>query len=396
MAQKDFIKFKSTADSLKNAYLRYNFSDIQGNAFNGVYADVKGRMYEPWIDISGRTNSYNADELIENPVGIIESVIRDMVFAEYNLEVSAVFIALNNSYFEFNGSTHALLSTKDDYYNNAYLINVTRNWSRKVTDYDGTNKRLYVPTATTGTVGDKCYIINTQNDMINTISFDSAMSNRSTWKFAFSLDQQIEAYSLLQQIAFESRVAIHKNYNQYRVTPISTGTTVGTLSQPLIERNGNLMMEVSLTDIDEIFTEYVINYNFLFHENKYAKTLYCNKDEASSTVSSALKTRCKNAEVNYRLQRKLEINLDFIYDDTTALEFLTRMIINHTQQGLIVGYVGDIKNHIKYEKGDLVKINVPSRIPASKNNVSQFMIVKQDLPFKRGGEVILKLVEILE
>lgn len=396
MAQSDFIKSKSTMESLQKAYLRYNFSDIQGNAFNGVYADVQGRMYGGWIDLAGRSNSYSEGGLIQNPVGIIESIIRDMVFAEYNLEASSVFLALNNSYFEFNGTTHSLLSTVNDYYNNAYLVNVSQNWCEKVTDYTGSNKRLLIPSASLGLVGDKCYITNTADGMIDTTSFDSAMSNRSSWGFAFSLDQQIEAYSLLQQIAFESQVAIHKNYNKYKVTPLTTGTTVGTLSMPLIERNGNLMMEVFLTDIDEIFTEYVINYGFLFQENKYIKTLYCNKDEASSTVSSALKTRCKNAETNYRVQRKLEIYLDFVYLDATALEFLTRMVINHTQQGLIVGYIGDIKNHIKYEKGDLVKINVPSRIPASKNNSSQFMIVKQDLPFKRGGEVILKLVEILE
>lgn len=40
-------------------------------------AAVKGRMFGSWIDEGGRSNSYNANDLIEDPAFIIESILRD-------------------------------------------------------------------------------------------------------------------------------------------------------------------------------------------------------------------------------------------------------------------------------------------------------------------------------
>lgn len=42
-----------------------------------VFVEGEGRTYGSWIDGGGRSNSYNSGDLIENPVGILESISRD-------------------------------------------------------------------------------------------------------------------------------------------------------------------------------------------------------------------------------------------------------------------------------------------------------------------------------
>ena len=391
---------KDTTKKLKQlveAYHKYNFSNIHYEAKNDIYAYLQGMYFDDWIDLSGRSNSYNAGDLIENPVYIIESIIRDVILTERDLEYFSY--STTGNWIRFSGSSHSLLYETDDYYNDAYLVNVTKSWSKKIIDYDGTQKLIYVSSIVGGDVGvnDKFYIKNIKgNELIDANSFDTAASQRSSWKFSVDLDSEIEAHTFLDNIAFEAQCALYKNYKKYRIVPLESGTTVGTLSNPLIEKKSNILVDGTLSSRDDIFTDFEINYAYLPQENKYAKTLTCNKDEVSNSSLSSYKTNCENAAKNYRTSKPLTINLDFIYDDTTALEFTKRIIVEKTFQRLLVGYVGAPKDHIQYEKGDLVKINVPERIPASKNNSAQFLITKSDISFMDGlPEIKFKLVEMV-
>ena len=387
-------KFKQ----LRANYLKYNFGDVSTNSNSDVYANVKGRMYGDWIDLSGRSNSYSSGDLIENPIGLIESIIRDEILSEHNLIVSA-YSTIDKT-ITFGGTTYYLSNTENNYYQNAYIHNIDKNWVRKIDSHSGSLKKVTLTSLAPGDIsnGDRCYITNIQgNNLIDYSSFDTAMGSRSGWDFALSLDSKIEGYSLLDQLCFEAQVMLYKNYDKYYIKTIGTGTSVGTLSNPLKERNSNLMLDVSLSDIQDVYTDFIVNYAFLPNENSYAKTLYCNKSSSNNALlSSTYRGYCADAETNYKVIRKLEINLDFVHDETTAVYFLQRLIKEKTRQRMIVGYIGDTENHIQYEKGDLVLINVPERIPTSKNNSTQFLIVKQDLPFKRGNtEVIFKLVEMI-
>lgn len=42
-----------------------------------IFAECEGRVYGSWIDDGGRSNSYNQNDLIENPAHIIESILRE-------------------------------------------------------------------------------------------------------------------------------------------------------------------------------------------------------------------------------------------------------------------------------------------------------------------------------
>ena len=393
---KDIVK---KVKQLRANYLRYNLGDVSTNSNSDVYAYAKGRMYGGWIDHTGRSNSYNEGDLIENPVGIVESIIRDEILSEHRLVVSSVGMLAINS-LSFNGSTHVLMYDTENYYANAYVHNIDKDWTAKVSYYEGSTKTCALSSITVLDidVGDRCYITNIKGDeLIDITTFDSSLSSKSSWKMALSLDTKIEAYSLLDQICFEAQLMLYKNYDKYYIKPIGSGSSVGTLTKPLIERNGNKLIDVSLSSIEDVYTDFTIHYAFLANENSYAKTIVCNKDTTNSTyITSSYKTLCSNAEDNYKLKRKLEINLDFIHDEATAAYFLQRIIKEKTKQKTLVGYSGDVQNHIQYEKGDLVKINVPDRITASQNNTTVFLITKQDIYFQRGNtQINFKLVETI-
>lgn len=44
-----------------------------------MWGQIKGRMFSSWIDNPGRSNSYNQNDLIEDPAFIIESLLRDEI-----------------------------------------------------------------------------------------------------------------------------------------------------------------------------------------------------------------------------------------------------------------------------------------------------------------------------
>lgn len=59
------------------------------NISTRIFVECTGRKFGSWIDEGGRSNSYNENDLIENPAHIIESVLRD----ELGLSASDVDVA---------------------------------------------------------------------------------------------------------------------------------------------------------------------------------------------------------------------------------------------------------------------------------------------------------------
>lgn len=117
-----------------------------------------------------RVNTYSNGDLIENPAYIIESILRDWVLAEYNLKIDSV----NSANILIDGSVNStpLKVAINDYYNGAYLVNVTRNERYIISDYNGSTKTLTLDSAPSGwSAGDNCYIKNI-NANIDTDSFD--------------------------------------------------------------------------------------------------------------------------------------------------------------------------------------------------------------------------------
>lgn len=62
-----------------------------------ILAEVKGRMFGTWIDEGGRSNTYNANDLIEDPAFIIESILRDELgLASADIDTASFDAAANS------------------------------------------------------------------------------------------------------------------------------------------------------------------------------------------------------------------------------------------------------------------------------------------------------------
>lgn len=117
-----------------------------------------------------RPNTYNTDDLIENPAYVVESLLRDWILAEYNLKIDSISTADILIDGSVNGTP--LNVAINDYYNGAYLVNVTRNERYGVSDYNGSTKTLTLDSTPSGwSAGDKCYLKNV-NANIDENSFD--------------------------------------------------------------------------------------------------------------------------------------------------------------------------------------------------------------------------------
>lgn len=67
-----------------------------GQSSVAAYAACKGRAYGAWIDEVGRTNSYNAGDVIEDPAGIIEDILRsELGLASEDIDVASFDLAYN-------------------------------------------------------------------------------------------------------------------------------------------------------------------------------------------------------------------------------------------------------------------------------------------------------------
>jgi hypothetical protein len=61
-----------------------------------IYAAVKGRKFGAWIDEGGRSNSYNENNLIEDPAFIVESILRDELgFVSADIDTASFDAAAN-------------------------------------------------------------------------------------------------------------------------------------------------------------------------------------------------------------------------------------------------------------------------------------------------------------
>lgn len=383
--------------------------DKSTKIFNKIVAFAKGRMFDD-IMLAGRSNGYNVGDLIENPAYIIESLIRHELASEIDLIASSVTLSSGYTKIAFNSTSGYLLSDLDGYYETAYLHNITKDYIALVEFYVGSTKEVYIDgsyytdTATT----DKYKMINIKGDtLIDTTSFDyvgnATNGVRKDWKFAKSINEINTFGDIVKRLCFESFTSIVKSGTKYKLIPVLESRPIvhGILDNPLYS-NGMPLINYTYTQLDSIYTDYEINYCYENGRNEYSKTIVVNNNfgtnigEGSIVVAFAEEqVKIKNAIKNYKVSKKFVYSCDWICDNTTAGYFTRRIIDLYTKQRLIVTYTGDIKNHIQYEVGDVVKINYPKMIPASLNNSAQFQIQGKSIDMtKRNGSVTFSLLEI--
>lgn len=355
------------------------------------YGYAEGRNFGGWI--TGR-NDYTTSSLITLAPYIIESIFRDEIWVERDLVITKT----NDTTFYCN----TLSSSTADYYNGATITNITMNETDTIADFVySTNKIMTTTNAHSGwSSNDKVVVSNIQSH-IDTDSFDKAgykakvAGTRSGWVFARYINSKESCIDLLSSLCFESHTMLFKSYNEWKLKALDTQSSEdGTLSNPLF--NGTqYMLDWELSPLEDVYTDFTINYGYDYAKGIYSGTQFVNKDRSSNASLDAYKTDCSNAVTNYKLRRKFEYNAEWIYDDTTAINLLQKLVKWYTIQRMMVDYTGDVSNHIQWELGDVALIN-HSRIPTGKKNTTQFMVVQQRIkPIKGRPEVNLKLMELV-
>jgi len=367
----------------------------QGELLSDVFAKIKGRGFDYWVDFDSRDNGYDEDDLIENPAYIVESLLRDEIFTERDLTITD---SVSSYVKEING----LVSSEDDYYNGAVLHNLTVGSSVVIADYDGATKRVTLAEADATNDDDKVFITNIQgNNKIDTTTFDLVGNTinglRKDWKFAKSVYQEGFAETLFSELLYESRCILFTSFDKYKLVAIdSTPTEVATWTKPLMQ-GGKLLANASLSPIRQLLNEYRINYAYDYASGQHNKTLFVNKSGASSelTNGATYQATCKTLFDNYKIINRFEYNCNWIYDSATAELFFNKIFEWYSKQRLIVNWATPVSNYLQYEVGDIIKLNNADIIPTGINNVSKFMIMENPLKPLPGAPFInFKLVEI--
>jgi len=387
----------------KDFFDKYNNLNSPYRNENDVVAYAKGRMFDTCMTY-GRSHGYSNNELINTPAYIIESLIRHEILSEIDLIASNISTGAEYTTIDFNGVSNSLNNTTDDYYNGAYLINFTQDWVAEVLDYVGYHKRVYIDNSYTIDIKDKYKIFNINgNSLIDTASFDyvgnKTNGKRKNWIIGSSIKDKEKFENILKKICFETFISLAKSGSKYKLFPVleSKTTVDGVLSNPMYT-NSMPMIFLNFTSYENIYTEYEIEYGYEYGRNEYQSKFIINDKTATTIAGDNFdneKLKIKNAINNYKVSKKFVYSCDWIYDESTAVLFTKKIIDLYTKQRLIVTYTGDIKNHIQYEVGDVVKINYPKMIPASLNNSAQFQIQGKSIDMtKRNGSVTFSLLEI--
>jgi hypothetical protein len=388
-----------------------------------------------------RIISQTAGDLINTPGLIFESLYRDHIKTEMELEIATV-----------SGSDISMVMVNGNVYaSDSILVNVTRNEEFFVSAYDD-NVTLTVNGTPTGwATGDQCYLKNV-NVIIDADSIDvldsvdtatgtttstsagklvdtgasflttakagqivknttdttytyihSVDSNttltlendiftsgegyllhgkRKGWLLGKCFTEQQDSRTVLKQLMYETHCILTKSYDKLRIIDLQNGNTVGTLTTPA-RQNGRPLVSAQLTPRENIFTQFTLNYDWDYSSQTYRKKISVSKNSSSNAYLSDLETVCAAAEADYKVKNLFEYSADYIHDDDTANMFLECLVNWFTYQRLIVYWTGDVKNHILYEKGDRVKIDFNYMMPVGVNNLSQFMIVNKTIDLKK-------------
>lgn len=375
------------------------FSASQGTV-NNSFAKGKGRMFGKWVDDNSRSNGYDENDLIQNPAYIIESIIRDEILVVRDMVLQFTSTGLGKDVIECAD----LPSMPNDFYNGAEFFNVTTGHKGYVYDYTQSGNVMTIDAAD-GSIADddKFFLTNVDGEnKIDYASFDvvgnSSSGKRNGWIFAKSIYQKENADSIISRLLFESRCIMIETAGKYKLIALDEETgSVDTWTSPL-KSNGKYMVGCGLTPLSVLFNDFKVNYAYDYGKGEYQKSLFVNKSGFTSTLTngSSYQATCKSIYENYsKLINKYECNCDWIYDDDTAELFFNHLFEWHCKQRLIVNWAGGLKDYIKYDVGDQVKLNFDTMIPSGLNNSSKFMIMENPCQIIPGLPVInFKLIEM--
>ena len=318
----------------------------------------------------------------------IESILRDEIFVERNLEITT------------KTSSTLIISTGlksgvDDYYVGAIYHNVGTSVRAVILAYNGTTKEMTLSTADTlSSVGNQIFITNIKGDAkIHKHSFQVA----PVLSGVRSINSFANAYDLLSEMCFESFTILSTTQGKYKISPLSSSpASIATWTNPLKDlQTGDYLVQGGLTPLQNVYTEYVLNYKFNYAKGDYDNSISVSPTGYTDGFSlSAEQTLCLNAQTNYKMNNKWEYSANWIVS-AGAEDLLINVVAWFTKQRTWIRWGGDFGNYIKYDIVDIVILNLACYIPDSLNNSAKFLIYGKEISFAKGSpQVIFELIEV--
>lgn len=377
-----------------NQYIEENYK-----ISSDLFTSVEGRKFHDWIENGSRSNGYSANDLIFCPPYIIESIIRDEILKEDGITIDEVV----TNYDELR--VFGLKNNTDDWYNGAILIDRNLKQFVNILDYDGAQNLLTTDSDvfTTHSAGNKIEVYNIQGDnKVNVNLFDYLGNTtdglRKDWIFGASINKKVGTSALLNTLLFESHCLLTQTNGKYNIFAIEDDNTVATWTNPL-KINGREGISSQLTPIENVFNNFTIKWKHDIGSNEYQRKLTINRNSASGYLTENNITGdyernlCKWSYSHYKIDKPYEYGCAFIYDDETAERFINLLIKWLYKRRLIVSWRADFQNYIKYEIGDVVKLNYNRYIPSSMNGVSNFMIIGKTIITNSVPNIQFTLIE---
>jgi len=356
---------------------------------NNSYSYLKGRMFEKWIDDNSRTNGYNEDDLIECPPYDIESILRDEIFVERDLQITTV-----------TDTTHIIIdelrSSDDDYYNGAVYYNATTLHKTYMTDYVGATKTLVLAVAdASAATDDNIFITNIQgSNKVDYASFDvignTTNGLRKDWLFARSIYQKGNARDLLASLCFESHCILNFSNQKYKLIALDDGTEDATWTSVAYD-GGRQGISSALTPLENVYTSFRLKYHYDYGKGDYVKEWFVDGNgytTGGTYLGATQQTLCANAKTNYRIVNPFEYGCNWIYDDTTAEMLLVKLVAWFTKQRWITSWTQTFKDYCQYDIGDKIILNYPDFVPDSLNDSAKFMIFGKTITESKGRTFI--------
>ena len=390
------------------AHTRWEYSKfLYADNFDerSLFAALQGRKFDRWIDTVGvttRTNGYSEGQLIENPAYIIESILRDEILAERDLELTEVG---DTDTFAIN----LLRMRVNDYYNGAMIYNVTQNEKDYIIDNYQSGLNIVVGTFTTHPLwsespADKLYVTNIQGDnKIDYASFDAigntTNGKRKDWVSRIDITEENTADSLLNELLFESRCILFSTNKKYKLVALDEETgSVDTWTEPL-KSGGRYLFYAELTPLGELYNDFIIRYDMDYAAGDMSKNYFVNQNgyTASLTNGSTFQATCRDNFNTYRRGNSFRYDLKSISEDATAELFFDKIVNWHSKQRLVVNWSTPVSDYLEYEVGDQVILNNTKLIPTGINNSSKFMIFENKiLPIPGAPQINFKLIEMTD
>ncbi len=290
------------------SHVQMRFFVSEFDKITTIYSDKEGRKFGTWIDAAGRTNSYNANELIENPAYVIETLARD--------EVSLATAEIDTANFDAAGTELSAWEFALQLEKREVARSILHNLYRQCR-----SKGLW-----------------DEQDRLSIVTFDSG------------------AYFPTSGTDVPSGLDIFDTTG----SPVSDAVTTNPIFDISIERVG----------LDEVKNDFVLKYKKNYASNDYLGTLYMtnglgtagsvatNMTEAyleNSQTLTVLKTYTSDSYTKYGTTNTLEFEADCIRDEATANKLLQYLIERMWKRRYIVTVTTKF-NAIGLELGDFVNI----------------------------------------